>query len=78
MALVARDEAQAKLHRHGEQAARQHEREREEALSALSWSTSARWQRPSPPPRRRSAPSGRAPSRRSSSLRAKHEEALAS
>jgi hypothetical protein len=35
MALVERDEAKAKLERHGEQAATEHERELEEALSTL-------------------------------------------
>ncbi|HEX6652822.1 MAG TPA: hypothetical protein VF072_08765 [Thermoleophilaceae bacterium] len=35
MALVERDEARAKLERHGEQAATEHERELEEALSTL-------------------------------------------
>ena len=35
MALVERDEAKAKLERHGEQTASQHERELEDALSAL-------------------------------------------
>ncbi|MET0616001.1 MAG: hypothetical protein ABW142_11175 [Thermoleophilaceae bacterium] len=35
MALVERDEAKAKLERHGEQAATEHERELEEALSRL-------------------------------------------
>ncbi len=35
MALVERDEAKAKLERHGEQTATQHERELEDALSAL-------------------------------------------
>jgi hypothetical protein len=35
MALVERDEAKAKLERHGEQTASQHERELEEALSTL-------------------------------------------